>query len=101
MEDSGSMHGGEEIRPLRDADATTRSDPESDPAQREWEDAGSAEDEAATATGRDPDEIPDPEDEIPAEDLPRPEAQPETQGADPEVAELGEDGQGDISPEDL
>ena len=40
-------------------------------------------------------------DEIPSSDLPDSTDQPETQGADPVVAELGEDGEGDLSPEDL
>lgn len=76
-----------------------------DPAQEEWErtqaiDEG-REPDLATATGRDPDEIPDPEDEIPFEDLHDQAAQPETQGDEPVSAELGEDGQGDVAPEDL
>ncbi|UJP10716.1 sugar ABC transporter ATPase [Microbacterium sp. KUDC0406] len=102
MGDSGSAQSDDEIRPVRDADATAPGDPGSDPAQREWEGSGT-EDAGAdtTATGRDPAEIPDPEDQIPAEDVPSAEAQPETQGTDPETAELGQDGQGDIAPEGL
>jgi hypothetical protein len=40
-------------------------------------------------------------DQIPAIDLPDSTDQPETQGADPLTAELGEDGEGDLAPEDL
>ncbi len=40
-------------------------------------------------------------DDVPSADLPGSTDQPETQGADPVVAELGEDGEGDLSPEDL
>ena len=40
-------------------------------------------------------------DEIPSTDLPDSTDQPETQGADPLAAELGEDGEGDLAPEDL
>jgi hypothetical protein len=63
---------------------------------------------------RDPDEIgtpdPLPEEDVEAEEqeeleaegygIPD-EAQPETQGEDPFVAELGEEGNGDLAPEDL
>jgi len=57
--------------------------------------------DTATATGADPGEIPADDDDVPAEDLPRVTAQPETQGDSPLEAELGEDGQGDLAPEDL
>ncbi|RZI95397.1 MAG: hypothetical protein EOO67_02615 [Microbacterium sp.] len=40
-------------------------------------------------------------DEVPSADLPGSSDQPETQGADPVVAELGEDGEGDLAPGDL
>lgn len=40
-------------------------------------------------------------DDIPRSDLPSPTEQPETQGADPVIAELGEEGNGDLAPEDL
>lgn len=50
---------------------------------------------------RDGDVTADPADEIPFEDLPLSAAQPETQGEDPLSAELGEDGEGDLLPEDL
>lgn len=93
--------GDEPIRPLRDNDATATADPSADPAQAEWERAQTGEDAAGTATGRDPAEIPDPADEIPAADLPPSDAQPETQDADPAIADLGPDGEGDLSPEDL
>ncbi|MDI6943627.1 sugar ABC transporter ATPase [Microbacterium barkeri] len=93
------------IRPVRDAEATAYADPSADPAQAEWEqtearDAGEGASEE-TATGRDPDEIPADDDEIPAADLPVSDVQPETQDEDPVVAELGEDGEGDLAPEDL
>ena len=39
--------------------------------------------------------------EIPATDLPPASAQPETQDEDPAIAALGDEGQGDLSPEDL
>lgn len=51
-------------------------------------------------TTRDPD-LAAGSDTIPAADLPAPTDQPETQGVDPIAADLGEDGQGDLSPEDL
>ena len=95
-------------QPLRDGDATAEADPSDDPAQAEWErtealDDGATTDEldAATATGRDPDEIPDPDDQVPAEDLPGSAPQPESQGGDPVLVDLGEDGQGDLGPGDL
>lgn len=81
--------------------------PIDDPAQAEWErtaalDAGISQEEldAVTASGLDPDEF-SPDDQIPASDLPSQAVQPETQGADPTLADIGEDGQGDISPQDL
>lgn len=95
-------------QPLRDGDATSEADPSDDAAQAEWErtealDDGASVDEldAATATGRDPDEIPDPDDEVPADDLPASGAQPESQGEDPVLADLGEEGQGDLGPGDV
>ena len=96
------------VQPLRDEDATAVDDPQNDPAEAEWErtvaaDAGADEDDLApaTATGADPDEIPSPDDEIPAEDQPSAGLQPESQGEDPLIAELGEDGNGDLAEEDL
>ncbi|MGO1507631.1 MAG: sugar ABC transporter ATPase [Microbacteriaceae bacterium] len=95
----------EEMQPLRDGDATTTDDANDDAAQAEWDRTRVAEagdgTVPATATGRDPDEIPDPEDEVPFEDLPAPGAEPDTQGDEPVDAELGEEGQGDLAPEDL
>lgn len=41
------------------------------------------------------------DEEISATDLPTEEEQPETQGADPVIAELGDEGQGDIAVNDL
>lgn len=87
---------------LQDGDSTAPSDGTPDAAQAEWEATASGEPaDEATATGADPDEIPSPDDEIPAEDLPGFAAQPETQGEAPNVAYLGDEGQGDLSPEDL
>lgn len=95
-------------QPLRGDDTSVEPDPGVDPAQAEWDrttalDEGVSPDElsADTATGDDPAEIPDDREEIPREDLPRDEVLPETQMLDPTVAELGEDGQGDLAPEDL
>lgn len=105
MESTPDDVGGQ---PLRDGDATTEADPSNDPAQAEWErtealdDGAAPEDLAAqTATGRDPDEIPDPDDEVPAEDLPNSTPQPESQGEDPVLADVGEEGQGDLGPGDV
>ena len=39
--------------------------------------------------------------EIPLTDLPSDQEQPESQGDEPVEAELGEEGQGDLAPEDL
>lgn len=96
------------IQPLRDEDTSIEPDPALDPAQAEWDrtearDSGIDPDDldSATATGADPAEIPDDDDEIPASDLPVDSAQPSTQGASPLEAELGDNGQGDLAPEDL
>ncbi|KAA9089854.1 sugar ABC transporter ATPase [Microbacterium radiodurans] len=100
------------VQPLRDGDATSEADPSLDPAQQEWERTEAIDDaleagvdpavlDTATATGADPAEIVSDDDEIPAEDLPVSRVQPETQGEDPVVAELGEEGEGDLGPEDL
>jgi len=98
--------------PLADFDERDTSvtpDPQQDPAQREWEgEGGDALDPdvtgagpgETTGTGADPAEIPDEEDEIPIEDLPFSEQQPDSQGEDPALIDLGPDGQGDIQPED-
>jgi hypothetical protein len=96
------------MQPLRDNDTSIEPDPAADPAQAEWDrtnalDAGVDPDDldAATRTGADPDEIPSDDDEIPAADQPSEELQPDTQGDSLIEAELGEDGQGDLAPEDL
>ena len=41
------------------------------------------------------------EPQIPSEDQPPVEDQPETQGEDPAVAELGDEGEGDLGPGDI
>lgn len=87
----------DDLQPVRDGDTTI--DLENDPAQAEWEGADAL--DGATATGDDPAMLPSDDDDIPAEDLPRRAAQPETQGDDPVTAALGEEGQGDLAPEDL
>ncbi len=96
------------IQPLRDGDTSVTADPAEDPAQAEWDrttllDEGVSPDDlaAASATGADPDEIPSDDDEIPFADLPDADLQPESQGEDPLAIELGEEGDGDLSPEDL
>lgn len=85
-------------QPITGRDATSFDDPAQDPAQAEWEQTGDAE---TTGTGADPAEIPDDLDEVPATDLPTSAEQPETQDEDPVIAELGEDGQGELSPGDI
>jgi hypothetical protein len=82
----------------------TSIDPD-DAAQAEW-DATTAADAGAdldieTATGGDPAELPSDVDDVPFDDLHLGDRDVETQGTDPVDAELGEDGQGDLSPEDL
>ena len=96
------------IQPLRDGDTSLSPDPDADPAQAEWDrttllDEGVSPDDLdiTTATGADPDEIRADDDEIPFADLPDADLQPESQGEDPLVVELGENGEGDLSPEDL
>ncbi|MDF2558926.1 MAG: hypothetical protein K0R99_372 [Microbacterium sp.] len=99
--------GADAVQPLRDADATALGDGR-DPAQAEWErtsalDEGATDDELdpVTATGADPDDLPAPDDEVPAEDLPGSAVQPESQGEDPLLAEIGEDGEGDLGTGDI
>lgn len=106
--DSFGETGDAGVQPLRDGDTSIEPDAAADPAQAEWDattalDEGAEPDDidAATATGADPAEIPAPDDDIPAQDLRPASAQPESQGDDPTLAALGEDGQGDIAPEDL
>jgi hypothetical protein len=96
------------VQPLRDEDTSIEPDPTLDPAQVEWDrttalDEGFSPDDIdeQTATGDDPAQLSDERDEIPAADLPGSVFQPETQGLDPNEAQLGEDGQGDLAPEDL
>lgn len=95
-------------QPLRDGDTSVVADPSLDPAQVEW-DATTALDEGvdpadldpATATGADPAEIPAEDSDIPLEDLHPTGAGTDSQGQDPGVVELGDEGQGDLAPEDL
>ena len=96
------------IQPLRDADSSIEPDSDEDPAQAEWDRTTALDDgvdpedlDVATATGDDPDQIPSDDEEIPRSDLPGWNQLPETQGTDPVDAELGEQGQGDLAPEDL
>ena len=96
------------VQPVRDRDTSIEPDPDRDPAQAEWartealDDGVSTDDlAAATATGDDPAQIPADDDEVPAADLPGEVFQPETQGESPEAAQLGDEGQGDLAPEDL
>ncbi len=96
------------IQPLRDGDTSIEPDPAADPAQAEWDrttalDAGARPEDldVGTVTGDDPAQLPADDDDVPASDLPGDALQPETQGTDPVDAELGEDGQGDLSPGDL
>lgn len=104
---AGSTDDPDDMQPLRDRDATAQGDPADDPAQADWEqtealdDGASEEDlDGTTATGRDPDEIAAADDEIPAEDLHGSNSQPESQGEDPVIADLGDEGEGDLAPED-
>ncbi|MGV9194488.1 sugar ABC transporter ATPase [Microbacterium sp. MC2] len=93
------------IQPLQGRDTTIEPDPNRDPAQAEWDRTTAADDgvdlDVETATGADPAEIPAAADDVPAADRHADAAQPETQGAEPIAAELGEDGEGDLAPEDL
>ncbi len=96
------------VQPLRDGDTSIEPDPALDPAQAEW-DATTALDEGAdpddinpvTATGADPAEIPADDSDIPLEDIHPESTGTDSQGEDPGVVELGEEGQGDLAPEDL
>lgn len=90
------------VQPLRGND--TSIDPD-DPAQAEWEatlaaDAG-ADPDVQTATGADPAELPSDVEDVPREDQHLFDRDVETQGTDPVAAELGDEGQGDLAPEDL
>ncbi|MGC5171666.1 hypothetical protein ACPW96_19815 [Micromonospora sp. DT81.3] len=104
---TGIAESESDIQPLRDGDTSIEPDAAEDPAQAEWDrttllDAGVPPEDLAgtTATGDDPDEIPDEDDEIPSYDLPTDAEQPESQGLDPVIADLGEEGEGDLSPND-
>ena len=104
---TGVTETDSEFQPLMDGDTSIDPDAAEDPAQAEWDrttalDAGVSLDEldGTTATGADPDEIPDEDDEIPSYDLPTEAEQPESQGLDPVLVDLGEEGEGDLSPND-
>lgn len=93
------------MQPLRDRDTSIEPDPALDPAQAEWDrtqaaDAGVFDDDAATATGDDPAHLASEDEEVPRADMPPESLQPDSQGQDPELAELGDEGQGDLAPED-
>lgn len=92
-------------QPLEGRDTSIEPDPSKDPAQAEW-DRTTAQDEGMpadppTATGADPAELPADDDDIPVQDLPGAGEQPDSQGAAPLAVDLGDDGQGDLAPEDL
>ncbi|MFE7843955.1 sugar ABC transporter ATPase [Microbacterium sp. NPDC057407] len=95
-------------QPLRDGDTSIEPDPTLDPAQAEWDRTTALEEgvqidelDAPTATGDDPAHISDERDQIPATDRPGSVYEPETQGLDMNEAVLGDEGQGDLAPEDL
>ncbi|WP_100813714.1 sugar ABC transporter ATPase [Microbacterium lacus] len=92
-------------QPLSDIDTSIAADADADPAQAEWDgrlsENGAPLAEPATATGADPAEIPADDDDIPATDVRAGLDQPESQGEDPLIADLGDEGEGDLSPEDL
>ena len=92
-------------QPLSDNDTSLAPDADADPAQAEWDgrlsETGAPLAEPATATGADPAEIPADDDDIPATDVRAGLDQPESQGESPLVADLGDEGEGDLSPEDL
>jgi len=97
-----------DAQPLRDGDTSIEPDPALDPAQAEWDattalDAGADPEDIhpATATGADPAEIPADDSDIPLEDIHPESTGTDSQGEDPGVVELGEEGQGDLAPEDL
>jgi len=81
----------QDLQPLSDRDGSVESDPAEDPAQAEWEGRRAEEDDERAVD----------DSEIPASDLPDAAEQPETQGMSPLLAELGEEGNGDLAPEDL
>lgn len=91
--------------PLSENDTSIAPNPDADPAQAEWDglisETGAPLAEPATATGADPAEIPADDDEIPATGVRAGLDQPESQGEDPLIVDLGDEGEGDLSPEDL
>lgn len=97
--------------PTQIEDTSVIQDPTEDPAQKEWDrtqapDENSSSSDAksndtdASATELSPDEVEVDDTQIPLEDLPTSRVQPETQGEDPVIAELGEEGEGDLGPGD-
>lgn len=95
-------------QPFHDPDSTSTANADADSSQWEWARdealaAGvpEAELDAQTVTGADPVEIPSPGEQSSAEDIPTVEEQPETQGTEPLIAELGRRGEGSLGPNDL
>ncbi|WP_458042130.1 MULTISPECIES: sugar ABC transporter ATPase [Bacteria] len=92
-------------QPLSDNGTSMAPNPDADPAQAEWDgrliETRAPLAEPATATGADPAEIPADDDDIPATDVRAGLDQPESQGESPLIADLGDEGEGDLSPEDL
>lgn len=90
---------------LSDDDTSISPDADADPSQAEWDgrlsETGEPLAEPATATGADPAELPADDDDIPAADVRAGLDQAESQGRDPLIAELGDEGEGDLAPEDL
>ena len=93
-------------------DTSVIADPTADPAQREWDrtrerdgDAVESDNVIESEVGPEgvdtPDAVEVDDTQIPLEDLPTSGVQPETQGEDPVVAELGEEGEGDLGHGDI
>src|SRR5690606_33111296 len=92
-------------------DTSVIADPTADPAQREWDrtrerdEGGAAEEMTESDVGPEaldtPDAVEADDTRVPLEDLPISGVQPETQGEDPVVAELGEEGEGDLGHGDI
>ena len=114
MSDTGSsdavggtdpVDGSVPSQQLSENDTSVSANPDADPAQAEWDglitETGAPLAEPATATGADPAEIPADDDDIPATDVRAGLDQPDTQGADPLLIDIGEDGEGDLSPGDV
>lgn len=92
----------DEVQPIRDTDATTMDDPTADAAQAEWEreaalDGTTIEDDRVLPAPRTDSAEAGTDEPI---DRTGDEALPESQGDAPLLADLGEDGEGDLSPED-